>query len=275
MPVSYDLHTHSTCSDGTLPPASLIEYAAERGVGCIALTDHDSIDGLDAAAARARDLGIGFVTGVEISTIWAGHTIHVVGLGIDPACTELCQGLSALQRQRSERAERIKQRLAERNIRLGACVDEIAGDAAPTRTHFAHALVRLGHAKNLKQAFKRYLAIGKPGHIHTEWIPMATAIEWIVGAGGIAVLAHPLRYRLARSARVRLIEAFAAGGGGAIEVQTRSTTGAQIEDIAACAERYSLLASTGSDYHGPEQRWNDLGRLPALPSMLKPVWHDW
>lgn len=268
-----DLHCHSTASDGRLTPTELVQAAAAAGVGLLALTDHDTVDGLPEATRVAGDCGITLVPGVEISVRWQQRTLHIVGLNVDADAPGLCEGLALLQAQRRHRAEIIGQKLE----RLGVPADAIrtaaqAHNGQLTRTHFARLLVDTGTCKTLQQAFKRFLGPGKPAYAAAEWVPMVDAISWIVAANGCAVLAHPQQYRLGSDARDRLLTDFRAAGGIALEVCSGNSQAADVTMCAGDAGRHALLGSVGSDFHGPEQRWLRLGGAPPLPASVTPVW---
>jgi len=270
-----DLHTHSTASDGTLTPRDLIERAAERGVEVIALTDHDTLAGLDEAAAAARAQGIHLVPGVEISVTWGGRTVHIVGLDVDPASLELRQGLRGLLAYREERAAEIGRRLARAGW-PGALegARALAKGELVGRTHFARFLVQQGAAKDLRAVFKHFLVKGKPGHVAGCWTTLEEAVGWIAGAGGQAVIAHPARYGLTRSKMKHLIEAFRACGGRGIEVVSGSHSRDDYFTFARWSREQGLLASAGSDYHGPDNPWIELGCLPELPEGCRPIWEQ-
>lgn len=268
-----DLHCHSTASDGRLTPAQLVEAAADAGVGMLALTDHDTLNGLAEAQQAALPCGITLVPGVEISVRWQQRTLHVVGLDIDVNAPALRAGLTQLQEQRRLRAAATAAKLE----RLGLAdalnrASAQTGGGQITRTHFARLLVESAMCKTMQQAFKRYLAPGKPAYAAAQWVPMAEAIGWIVEAGGYAVLAHPLQYRLSTSARARLLEDFCRADGSALEVCCGNSRDADVMLCAADARRHQLLGSVGSDFHGPEQRWLKLGGAPTLPASVTPVW---
>ncbi len=269
-----DLHTHSRASDGRLSPAELVEQARAAGVELLALTDHDTTDGLDEARQAADAAGIALINGVEISVSWEGKTLHIVGLNIDPRCPKLCAGLAGLQALREDRARRIAAKLASLGVNQPMeRAAELAQGGQITRTHFARLLVSDGLVADLKLAFRRHLAAGKPAYVATQWAALDEAIGWIHAAGGLAVLAHPLRYRLSGAWRQRMLTAFKAAGGDALEVSAGASQ--QAQDLALCtrdALNHGLLASVGSDFHGPEQRWLKLGRLAPLSSQLTPVW---
>ncbi|QJD28778.1 PHP domain-containing protein [Methylococcus geothermalis] len=272
----YDLHAHSTASDGTLTPAELVRAATASGIRTLALTDHDSVAGLPEAAAAAADQGLRLVPGVELSVTWESRTIHVVGLNIAPDHPDLNEGMRRLQAVRARRAEEIGHRLEKKGIPgTFEIASALAGAGMVTRTHFARALVQLGHAASVRDVFDKFLAQGKPGHVPTVWAEMATAVGWIVGAGGVPVLAHPQRYKMTGSWIRRLTGDFKAAGGQAVEVISGNAALSDIQTNTALARRFELLASVGSDYHGPEQVWLKLGKIPPLPDGLAPVWTRW
>lgn len=272
MPSTFDLHLHSTASDGTLTPVELIAHAHRHGVTCLALTDHDTTAGLDAAAQAAALHGIEFVPGIELSTTWERINVHVVGLGIEPDNPALQQGLQQLNRCRAERAAEIARRLEKRRI-AGALegARAQAGAAAVTRTHFARWLVSAGHTPDAASAHKRYLARGKAGYVSSNWVDIASAIRWITAAGGLAVLAHPLRYPLHNRKLRCLVEEFAAAGGVGIEVVSGSQSPDRTALAVELAGRHHLYASGGSDFHSPEQTWLAPGRFSALPTGCRSI----
>lgn len=273
----FDLHCHSTHSDGLLTPSLLVARAAARGVDVLALTDHDELSGLAEAAAAADAAGIGFVCGSELSVTWEDLTVHVVALQIDPAHPALVAGLEAIRSGRTERGRRIGDALAAAGI-PGAWEGArryVTSERLVSRTHFARFLVETGHAKEMKDVFRRYLVPGKPGYVAHEWAPLDQAIGWIHAAGGQAVLAHPGRYQVSDSGLRRLLADFRDAGGDAIEVLSSAHTAAQYAQFATLARVHGLLASCGSDYHGPGESYLDLGDLPPLPAGVTPVWSRW
>lgn len=272
----YDLHTHSWFSDGSLAPTELVARAAAAGVHVLALTDHDVTAGLPEAQTAAVEHGLTLVPGVEISVTWGAQTVHVVGLGIDTASQSLQQGLARLREFRDWRAVEIGQRLAKAGI-AGASdgARRHARQGLVSRTHFACFLVEAGHAPDVRSVFRKFLVRGKPGHVPGQWATLADAIGWIREAGGVAVLAHPARYRLTATRLRRLLGEFRDCGGDALEVVSGSHSRDDSFRFAELARRYGLRASAGSDYHGPENRYLDLGPLPPLPDGCTPVWEQW
>lgn len=272
-----DLHSHSTVSDGLLPPDELVRYAAGRGVKVLALTDHDDIDGLPVAVDAARTHGIQLINGVEISVTWHRRTIHIVGLKINPGYAALQTGLKRIRDSRHVRARGMADGLARAGIAgsLEGAYAYASKDGIISRTHFARFLVEKGLAKNVGAVFKRFLVQGKPGYFEHPWAGLEEALSWINGSGGIAVLAHPGRYDLGRTNMLTLLHEFRELGGKAIEVVTGSHTPEMVPHFARLAHQFELLSSAGSDYHGPGQSYMEMGRLPDLPAMCTPVWHDW
>jgi hypothetical protein len=276
MPLAYDLHMHSTASDGTLAPAALVARAAAAGVRVLSLTDHDTTDGCAEAAGEAARLGVEFLPGVEVSVTWKAMTIHIVGLGVDPANPTLQAGLAGLRAFRDWRAAEIGRRLARDGGIAGTYerARDLSNGRLISRTHFARALVERGHAQSVRDVFKRFLVHGRPGHVPGQWSALGDAVEWITGAGGIAVIAHPARYPLNRTQFLRLAGEFKAAGGTAMEVVSGSHSPDDNRTMAARSQAFALLASAGSDYHGPEQPYLELGRLPSLPVGCEPIWQD-
>lgn len=277
--LDFDFHCHSNISDGTLTPTELVQRAAGRGVKAMALTDHDDVDGLDEARAAAVGLGITFVNGVEVSVTWRSHTLHIVGLGIDPSYPPLVEGLRSVRSGRGLRAQKMSDELAKAGVGgvLAGAYKYAGNPNMIGRTHFARYLVESGHCKDVKSVFNRYLAKGKPGYVPHQWASLADAVSWISGAGGIAVLAHPGRYMVGKHSMGKktmqeLLAEFVALGGRGVEVVTGSHTQEQYAEFARYAEQFNLLSSCGSDFHGPEESYRDLGRLPDLPLSCKPVW---
>lgn len=275
--LNFDLHCHSTVSDGLLAPRELVARAAANGVTTLSLTDHDELSGLPEARAAAATLGLGFVEGVEISISWREVTIHILGLHIDPDNAVLRQGLETTRVGRTQRAKKMAAQLDAAGI-PGSFAGALAYAENPnliSRTHFARFLVENGCAKDISAVFRNYLVSGKPGYVEHEWAGVADALSWIKAAGGVAVVAHPGRYKLKRPALRQFFSEFRELGGEGIEVITGSHMSHQYGEFAILAREYGFLASRGSDFHGPEESHVELGRLPQLPEDLKPVWHAW
>lgn len=273
MSAVYDLHCHSTASDGALSPTELVHRAHNKGVTHLALTDHDTTGGLAEAQQAASALGLRLILGIELSCQWQGKCLHVVGLGIDPAHPPLADATHKLKDTRLLRAEKMAEKLEKRGI-TGAleAVIKAAGDGMITRTHFADFLLSHGHVKNQQDAFDRYLAKGKPAYVATPWADLEETLTWILGSGGVAVLAHPLRYDLTASWMRRLLEAFKQMGGQGMEVVTGRFNPDEIHRLSNYARRFGLLGSVGSDFHSPDNTYVELGKLAPLPAGVLPVW---
>jgi predicted metal-dependent phosphoesterase TrpH len=273
----YDLHCHSTHSDGLLTPTALVQRAASRGVDVLAVTDHDEVSGLTEAQAAAGETNLRLIAGAELSVSWLNLTLHVLGLRVDAECPVLRNGLAAIRAGRAQRARRIGAALADAGIpgAYEGALRFVTSERLISRTHFARFLVESGHVRGTRDVFKRYLVPGKPGHVAHTWAGLLEAIEWIHAAGGQAVLAHPGRYKVSPGALRELLSDFADAGGDGIEVLSPSHSAAQVTEFAGHARRLGLLASSGSDYHGPGESYVDLGDMPPLPAGVTPVWHDW
>lgn len=277
MPQSLiDLHMHSTASDGCLTPAAVVTRAVDQGVQLMALTDHDTLDGVVEAVAAADAAGIRCLPGIELSARWARGVVHIVGLGVDPDEVTLCQGVAAQQAERRRRAEQIAERLERNGLDgVGARVTAQVGDGVPGRAHFARDLVAQGHAKDIQHAFDRYLQRGRPGYAPVQWAGIDAVVQWIHAAGGVAVFAHPLRYHLSRGALRAAIQSFVEAGGEAIEVSNGGGGRDDPAAAAALARRFGLKASMGSDFHDPDFPWIEIGRLAPTPADIEPVWRRW
>ena len=274
-PLNADLHCHSTVSDGLLTPAEIVRRAHANGVELLALTDHDELGGLAEARATADEVGLRFVDGVEVSISWGDdQTVHIVGLGIDPANAALREGLHLVRSGRDARAGRMAAELDKVGIHgaYEGALRHAGNPALVSRSHFARYIVEQGHAKDVKSVFDYWLAKGKPGYVEHAWASLEDALRWIVGAGGTAVIAHPGRYRLSRTERQELFVAFKDLGGRGIEVLSGSIKDEEVREFSRIAREFGFLASRGSDFHGPDESYVDLGRLPQLPEDLKPVW---
>ncbi len=272
---SIDLHTHSCRSDGSLSPAELVARAAAARIEVLALTDHDTIAGVEEAAAAAARCGVQLVPGVEVSACWRAQTVHVLGLWIDPACGELRAALDTQAAHRAVRMARICTRLSELGLPGERLLQRVlANPGLPTRAHLAAALVDEEIVARPDHAFRKYLGRGRAAHLAADWPALSIAVGWIVAAGGVACLAHPARYRFSAGARRQLLGEFAAAGGTALEVVTGGNAAHLVEACASWALRFGLSASRGSDFHHPEVPWNPLGRLAKLPPGVTPVWRS-
>lgn len=272
--VIFDLHSHSNASDGALHPDALLRHAAECGVGALAITDHDTLaayDRLDADASAVR-----LIPGIEFSTSWRKHGVHVVGLNVDPACAALRHGVERQQRSRSKRARLIAKRLQSKGLpNMLDDVLRIAGGEPAGRPHFAKHLVSTGMVKDARAAFRKYLGAGKPGDVRHCWASLPEVVRWILAAGGTAVLAHPAKYRLTNTRLRALATEFRAAGGTAIEVVCGPQSPNATNRLAQLSRDLGLAASCGSDFHDNGNRWSRPGGFPPLPDDLTPVWTTW
>jgi hypothetical protein len=272
--INADLHCHSVVSDGTLTPEELAQRAHANGVKLWSLTDHDELGGQDRAKAAAAALKMDYLAGVEISVTWMGQTIHIVGLGIDHQDSGILDGL---KRTREGRGDRAKQ-MAEQLLKVGipgayeGALHYAGNHDLISRTHFARFLVEQGVCKDTEHVFKNYLVEDKPGFVPHRWANLDQAINWIRQAGGVAVIAHPGRYKLNAIQRDELFQHFKDHGGVGIEVITGSHSPDQYQEYGKIAKQYGFLASRGSDFHDPSESHIDLGVLPLLPEHLTPVW---
>ena len=269
-----DLHCHSVVSDGTLTPEALATRAKANGVQLWALTDHDEIGGQERAIAAAKALDMKYLTGVEISITFAGKTVHIVGLGFDHTNPDLVQGLRNTRGGRAERAREMSEGLAKVGIH-GAYEGALkfAGNhELISRTHFARFLVESGVCKDTSEVFRKYLTENKPGFVPHRWASLENAVNWITGAGGVAVIAHPARYGFTANEEFALFTEFINHGGRGVEVITGSHSSADALQYADTALEFNLAASRGSDFHSPDESHTDLGTLPWLPGQLRPVW---
>ncbi len=273
----YDLHSHSTHSDGQLDVASLLERAVEKGVDVLAITDHDTVSGIFEAREyiSANELPLKLIAGVEISTRWESFEIHIVGLNVDVENPDLASLLAEQQQKREVRAQEIGRRLEKNGIT--AAYDNArrhAGDAYVTRAHFARYLVEFGVAKSVQGVFKKYLGRGKIGYVPSNWCDIQTAVNAIQKAGGQAVVAHPGRYNMSNKWLRKLLDTFSGAGGDGLEVAQPQQAPSERQFLAALSREYALSCSQGSDFHGPTT-WSDLGKNLYLPKDCQPVWQAW
>ena len=269
-----DLHCHSVVSDGTLTPEALAARAKANGVELWALTDHDEIGGQSRAAAAAAANGMAYLTGTEISVTFANETVHIVGLGFDATNPIIVNGLAKTRGGRGERAMEMSDGLAKVGIK-GAYEGALTFVGNPeliSRTHFARFLVESGVCKDTYEVFRKYLTEGKPGYVPHHWASLGEAVGWITQSGGVAVIAHPGRYKFTANEEFALFSEFKTHGGQGVEVVTGSHTTAEYVEYAAVAKEFGMAASRGSDFHSPDESRIDLGTLPMLPGDLTPVW---
>lgn len=268
-----DLHTHSRLSDGVLSPADLVALAVSRGVTLLALTDHDTVEGLAAAKAAAAGTSLRLVDGVEISVTWEHKTLHVVGLDVHPEHPVLTDGLARLQKVRDARALEIGRKLEAKGFHgTLAGAQALAGDAKLTRTHFARFLHQAGHVKTEAQAYKKWLGRGKAASVNARWASLEEAIHWIHTAGGHAVLAHPFRYGITRAWLLKALTAFKQAGGDGLEVVSGRGNPDEFHTALHLAQRFELAVSVGSDFHAPAP-YSQPGVKAELPSDVPVVWN--
>ena len=269
-----DLHCHSVVSDGTLTPEILAQRAKTNGVELWALTDHDEIGGQKRALDAARAQGLKYLTGTEISVTFANETVHIVGLGFDADNAAMVQGLRATRGGRGQRAMEMSYGLAKVGIRdaYEGALKFVGNPELISRTHFARFLVESGVCSETNEVFRKYLTEGKPGYVPHRWASLKDAVSWITGAKGMAIIAHPARYKFTPNEEYALFTEFIAHGGRGVEVVTGSHSAAEYVKYADTAKEFGLAASRGSDFHSPEESRTDLGTLPFLPGQLTPVW---
>ena len=272
----YDLHTHTKCSDGSLPVTELIDLAIERGITHLAITDHDTVKAhlqLAANNKSYKDDEINIIKGIELSSQWNNMGIHIVGLNIDVNSTAIENAVAHQTQLRLQRVKTIAKKLTQRgfpDITQGAT--KLAGDSQIGRPHIAQYMVEEGMVSNVGQAFNKYLGAGKVGDVSNLWPDLEKVVEWINAAGGIAVVAHPSRYKMTRTKRRRLMADFADAGGQAIEVCAGNQVPGVAEEMAALCSEFDFHASVGSDFHNPNYKWVKLGQYPKLPISCRPVW---
>ena len=269
-----DLHCHSVVSDGTLTPEILAQRAKTNGVELWALTDHDEIGGQKRALEAARAQGLKYLTGTEISVTFANETVHIVGLGFDADNAVMMQGLRATRGGREQRAMEMSDGLAKVGIKgaFEGALKFVSNPELISRTHFARFLVESGVCSETNEVFRKYLIEGKPGYVPHRWASLKDAVSWITGAKGMAIIAHPARYKFTPNEEYALFTEFIAHGGRGVEVVTGSHSAAEYVKYADTAKEFGLAASRGSDFHSPEESRTDLGTLPFLPGQLTPVW---
>jgi predicted metal-dependent phosphoesterase TrpH len=267
----FDLHSHTTFSDGALTPQELFQRAIEKQVDVLSITDHDTVEAYLNLPLKPDSLRL--VPGIEFSTQWENTGIHVLGLNIDPMSEAIVEGTRFQTHARLERAEHIAQNLEKKGI-TGTL--EGARQLSPGgyigRPHFAQYLVNSGKVNSMQAAFKKYLGDGKAGDVRQHWAELSRIVNWIRDANGIAVLAHPLKYKLTRSKLKRFLDSFRKAGGQGMEVISGQQTVQQTADMARLCEQQELLASCGSDFHVPGKHWGELGMFAKLPAHVVPVW---
>jgi 3',5'-nucleoside bisphosphate phosphatase len=272
--INADLHCHSVISDGTLTPEVLAQRAKDNGVELWALTDHDELGAQSRAIEAARQVGLPYLTGTEISITFAGTTVHIVGLGVDHEEPALVEGLRATRGGRGQRAREMAADLARVGIPgvYEGALKYVGNPELISRTHFARYLVEIGACRDTNEVFRKYITEGKPGFVPHRWAALGDAVRWITQAGGAAVIAHPGRYGFTANEEFALFTEFKEHGGQGVEVVTGAHTSADYAKYADFCKEFDLVASRGSDFHSPEESHTDLGKLPDLPGQVTPVW---
>ena len=272
--MNIDLHCHTTASDGQLAPEQLVSLARERGLDVLSITDHDTLEAYQGIDPYTTDIRI--IPGIEFSTHWQRRGIHIVGMNVDIDSDAIREGVEFQLHARQERAEKIAEKLERRGFE--GCLEgaeRYADGNQIGRPHFARHLVETGAVKNIQQAFKKYLGAGKPGDVREQWADLPTVIKWIKESGGIAVLAHPAKYKLTRTKLLLLVEDFIQAGGQAMEVISGLQVPSLTRDLATIANNKKLFSSCGSDFHSPNQYWAELGKVARLPEGCSPIWNTW
>lgn len=275
--MNVDLHCHSTASDGSLTPTELVARAWDQGVRVMALTDHDTLEGQLEARQAMRERGMQWVSGIELSCTWSGATIHVLGYGFPLDAPPLLAAVEALHRGRWLRAEEISRRLAAKGmpgaLEGARAIQQALGDSgnAPARPHFADFLISAGHVKDRAEAFRKWLGAGKLGDVKLHWPTLDDTVETLRKSGAWVSLAHPMHYELTRSKRRRLIADYIQAGGQALEVVNGMQPAEQVGTLSILTREFGLLASAGSDFHGPGT-WSEIGVYRPLPEDLPPLW---
>ncbi len=271
-----DLHCHSLASDGSLSPAELVERASLNGVRCLALTDHDTIAGQAEAHRVAKKFGVEMISGIELSCTWRSFNIHILGYHFDLESDVIKDAERSQAKSRLDRAEAIAERLAKKGFAdLLEPAQTLALNGIAGRPHFAQAMVEKEYVSSISEAFKKYLGAGKVGDVKSFWPELSCVVDWIVRSGGTAVIAHPRKYNMTLSKLRELIADFKAAGGAGIELITSGQKQGETGMLADLCQRLDLCASLGSDFHSPEYRWAELGRIPPLPDSVTPVWECW
>lgn len=288
--MTIDLHCHSTCSDGTFSPTEVVQRAHHAGVNILALTDHDTLAGIDEARVTAKTLGIQLINGVEIScehTLSGGYgknkstnkIIHVLGLDFTDR-DKMHETLQKLQQSRATRGQRITEKLSEclaidyDELWHEVCVKAGNNPQAVGRAHIGQVLFERGAVKTVQKAFDKYLADNKPAYVAIEALSMAHGIELIHACGGKAVLAHPTRYQLSATRVRKLIEEFAQLGGDACELPADSEPLSTRRMVDRSIAEHNLAASIGSDFHGSNMPWRRLGDAPKPHAEQRGIWHS-
>ena len=278
----FDLHCHTTASDGKHAPADLVARACERGIKTLAITDHDTVEGYREALPVAREKGLNLIPGIELSCVWGGVTIHIVGLNFDPQSEVMLAAEQAQIEARKQRSLIIADKLSKKlkhdiDIREIQAIAGGEGEASELvgRPHFAQYLIDHNLVPDMATAFKKYLGAGKVGDVQANWPQLDKVVRWIVDSGGIAVMAHAHLYNMTRTKLRACMDDFVDAGGSGLEVAYGMMDNNQQGQMKTLAKDYGLKGSCGSDYHGPNRFGLDLGVMPTFPKDIDPVWSDW
>ncbi|TVP52792.1 MAG: PHP domain-containing protein [Halomonadaceae bacterium] len=267
-----DFHCHTTASDGHLTPPELLQRAQDQGVTALAVTDHDTYAGYSSLVASGPVTGISLISGIELSCVWQGRTIHIVGLDFAAQSQVMLDAVARQQDNRWQRAQLIDERLVKAGLPSLLAAAETEAGGVPGRPHFASAMLAAGLVKKHHHAFDRYLGTGKIGDITSLWPSLETITQWIREGGGVAILAHPRKYGLTGVKLRALLTDFMGAGGQGMEVLSAGQADADTRFLTLLCEQFQCAASLGSDFHHPRNHWCELGRLPPLPTKLTPVW---
>ncbi len=270
--MKFDLHCHSNASDGKLSPHEILLRVANSDVELFALTDHDTIKGYSLIKNDCKPFTL--VSGIELSTVWAGVAVHIIGLDFDPEHESILAAITFLRQAREERAKMIEDRLAKKGMpdTLQGALTYCPDIGQVGRPHFAEYMVAKGYVNSMNEAFDKWLGNGKIGDIKTLWPTLEQTVAAIKDAGGVTVLAHPLRYDLTFSKLRRLVAAFKEAGGDGVEVVGQQAQPEQKRQLIKLIEEEGLAASGGSDFHNPDWAWAQIGKIEPLPDHITPIW---
>lgn len=262
----YDLHCHSTASDGSLSPEKLLQRAEQKGIEVLALTDHDTVLGA-VRLIKSGGQNVRIISGAELTCVWNGRMIHIIGLGFDLESEVISSYLKGIAELRIQRSRKIAQRMIKLGLPdLYATAEQLSGGGSIGRPHFAKAMVNMGVVDSEQQAFKKYLGAGKKGDIKMEWPDISQTIDVIKKSGGFSIIAHPTKYNMTFTKLRSVIADFVKCGGDGIEISYPGVTPDHHLHLLRIAEQNNLLVSAGSDFHSPGQGWTDIGKYPPLKS---------
>lgn len=273
--IKVDLHTHTTASDGTLSPLSLLDRAESRGITHLAITDHDTIDGLFELQnfTEKKDFSVKVIPGIELTTNILNNSFHILGLWVDIHNTSFKDFLKNQKKVRQERAIRIGDILEKKGIKNAfEGAKRIASNSVVGRPHFAQFLVENGYCDKARQAYATWLGNGKVADVKVNWPSIDKVVDIIHKANGVAVLAHPNKYGLTKTKLRNVLSIFKSQGGDGIEVINGRQEKKITDYLLGLSHKFDMACSVGSDFHSPLQPWSDLGLDLDLPSSAKPIW---